>query len=159
MTRYTGLLLAAALGCAWWPFGGEGPRGDPSQGVEVVDFEGVTAFHARALTFYERLSHRRVNTYATYQDRVLREYFRDEQAFADYYADLADSLDDAHFEQNRAVSVEVAEFVFEGPGRALVRVKLVGEDGMPLRPGETEVEREDRWERREGQWWIVPGKL
>jgi hypothetical protein len=55
--------------------------------------------------------------------------------------------------------VEVAEFVFEGPGRALVRVKLVGEDGMPLRPGETEVEREDRWERREGQWWIVPGKL
>jgi hypothetical protein len=125
----------------------------------VVDYQGVTEFHARALTFYERLSHRRVNTYATYQDRVLREYFQSEEDFDDYYADLANSLDLAHFEKNRPIAVEVAEFVFESPGRARVRVRLVGKDGLPLRPGTADVQREDRWVRRDGRWWIVPGRL
>lgn len=162
--------LVALVGCAWppkapgwpgWPdwlpWGRKGPQGDTRYGVEVVDYAGVADFHARALAFYERLSLRRVNSYGTYQDRVLREYFRDEAAFSDYYADLADDLDLAHFEQNRAFQVEVAEFVFDGPGRARVRVRLVGEDGKPLRPFSTDVEREDRWERQSGRWWVVPG--
>jgi hypothetical protein len=152
--------VAVALGaggCFFWR--DAGVRGDESFGVEVVDHEGVADFHERASAFYARLAHRRVNTYATFSDRVLREYFESEQAFADYYADLADDLDVAHFEQNRAVYVQVSEFLFDGPGRARVRVRLVGENGLPLRPGTTDVEREDRWQRRDGRWWVVPGKL
>jgi len=154
-------LAGAALalgGCFLWR-GDPGVVGDERFGVELVEHEGVEDFHAHASAFYDRLAHRRVNTYATFSDRVLREYFPNEQAFADYYADLADDLDVAHFEQNRAVYVQVSEFMFDGPGRARVRVKLVGENGLPLRPGESEVEREDQWVRRDGRWWIVPGKL
>jgi hypothetical protein len=150
--------VLAAGGCSWFR-GDPGPVGDERFGIEIVDHDGVADFHERASAFYDRLAHRRVNTYATFSDRVLREYFPSEQAFADYYADLADDLDVAHFEQNRAVYVQVDEFMFDGPGRARVRVKLVGENGLPLRPGDTEVEREDQWVRRDGRWWIVPGKL
>jgi len=155
------IALAGSLGCSgWsWPWRDSGPRGDPEYGVEIVDFRGVTEFHARALAFYERLSYRRVNTYATYQDHVLREYFQTPGAFDDYYADLAASLDDAHFEQNRPLGVEVTEFIFDAPGRARVRVKFVGADGLPLRPGKTDSVREDYWERRDGTWWIRPDKI
>jgi hypothetical protein len=154
-------LAAAALalgGCFLWR-GDRSVAGDERFGVELVDHEGVADFHERASAFYDRLAHRRVNTYATFADRVLREYFQNEQAYADYYADLADSLDVAHFEQNRAVYVQVTEFMFDGPGRARVRVRLVGENGLPLRPGKTDVEREDHWVRRDGRWWLSPGKL
>jgi hypothetical protein len=156
------LVLACAalvLGGCFLGRGDRGVVGDERFGVELVEHEGVAEFHERASAFYDRLAHRRVNTYATFSDRVLREYFQSEQAFADYYADLADDLDVAHFEQNRAVYVQVSEFLFEAPGRARVRVKLVGENGLPLRPGESEIEREDQWVRRDGRWWIVPGKL
>jgi len=159
-----GLVLAAALvpaagGCALWPWGEEEVLGDPRYGVEVVQDESIAEFHARARAFYERLAARRVNTYATYQDRVLRDYFRSEQEFADYYADLANDLAEAWFERNRPVEVEVAELVVEGRGRARVVVHLVGEDAKPLRPGLTHLVREDRWERQDGRWWIVPAKL
>ena len=163
MRQAAGRALAAlaagglVVGCLFWRE--EGPQGDPRYGVEVVEFEGVTEFHTRALEFYERLARRRVNTYATYQDRVLREYFQSEEEFSDYYADLADDLATGWFEQNRAVEVEVAEFLFDGPGRARVRVRLTGENGLPLRPGQTHLEREDHWVRRDGRWWVVPGKL
>lgn len=161
----TSALAAVAfwgLGCAWigWPWwGDQGPWGDPEFGVEVVEFQGVADFHARALAFYERLSYRRVNTYATYQDQVLREHFETPEAFDDYYASLAASLDDAYFEQNRPVGVEVAEFRFDRPGVATVKVRFMGKNGLPLRPGKTDVQRADRWERRDGRWWLVPQNL
>lgn len=158
-TRTLAVALAlGTAGCGLWR-GDEGARGDPRYGVEVVEFEGIADFHARARAFYDRLASRRVNTYATYKDRVLREYFRTEQEFADYYADLADDLATGWFEQNRPLEVHVAEFVFDAPGRARVTVHLVGENGLPLRPGTTRLEREDHWERRDGRWWIVPAKL
>ena len=40
-----------------------------------------------------------------------------------------------------------------------VRVRLTGENGRPLRWWETSLVREDRWERMDGRWWIIPGKL
>ncbi len=153
------LVLASGLGCAWWPWRDQGPPGDPRYGVEVVDFEGITQFHERANTFYQRLSNRRVNTYATYTDRVLREHFQTEEAFADYYADLADALAFAWFERNQALEVRVVEFLFDRPGSALVKLRLSGENGLPLRPGRTHLEREDRWVRRDGTWWVDPAQL
>jgi hypothetical protein len=154
------LIALWATGCAWsWPWSDRGPWGDPEFGVEVVQFEGVADFHQRALAFYERLSFRRVNTYATYQDTVLREYFETPEAFDDYYASLAASLDNAVFEQNRPTSVEVAEFTFERAGEATVFVRFVGKNGLPLRPGSTSTRRADRWERRDGSWWIIPRDL
>ena len=157
------MLLGA--GCSWskalWPFGagGEELRGDPSYGIEVVDSQAVVDFYERAVFFYSRLARRRFNTLATYRDELLRDYFRTETAFSDYYADLAEAMEESHFEQNRPLSLDVVEFVVEGPGSARVTTRIVGENGLPLRFWETHLNREDHWERLEGTWWIVPGKL
>lgn len=155
--RIRALALAFVLvpsGC-----GSAGPRPDVSQGFSALSEGEVVEFHARADAFYKRLSKRRVNTIATFQDRVLREYFQSESAFSDYYANLAQVLTEAHFERNRPLEAEVQEFALEAPGRARVRFRMKGDNGLPLRFWSTSVEREDRWERADGQWWIVPGKL
>ena len=158
----TALALLVATACGFGPFarGGEpGPKPDPGYGVQVVSEEGILQFYQRASAFYGRMAQRRFNTLATYRDEVLRDFFRTESAFADYYADLAEALVDAHFERNRPASLEVVEFRLEGPGQAEVVTRIVGEDGQPLRWGETHLDRVDRWERIQGQWWVVPSKL
>jgi hypothetical protein len=159
------VLIGPGAGCssmrALWPFGGgeAAPRGDPSYGVEVVSNEAVVDFYERAVFFYSRLARRRFNTLATFRDELLRDFFRSETTFSDYYADLADAMEVSHFEQNRPLSLDVVEFVVEGPGSARVTTRIVGENGLPLRFWKTRLDRVDRWERVEGTWWIVPGKL
>jgi hypothetical protein len=148
----------AAPGCSFWR-GGESVGADESFGVEVVEGPAILEFHRRASMFYGRLAQRRFNVIATYRDQVLRDYFRTDRAFADYYADFAEDLEGAHFERNLPTGLEVLEFRFEGPGDARVRVRIDGRNGQPLRVGGVELEREDRWERVGGSWWIVPGKL
>jgi hypothetical protein len=140
-------------------FAGPQTRPDPSAGVEVVRSDPVVEFYERASAFYDRMAQRRFNTLATYEDDSLRRYFRDEASFADYYADLADVLDRANFEKNRPLSLEVREFLVEGPGRARVRVRIRGNNSLPLRLRGAVVNREDRWERLDGDWWVVPGKF
>jgi hypothetical protein len=151
-------LCAALSGCSFWRGGGEVPA-DESFGVEIVDGPAVVEFHRRAAAFYGRLAQRRFNVIATFRDELLRDYFRTDRAFSDYYADFAQELDDAHFERNVPALLDVLEFRFEGPGDARVRVRVEGKNGLPLRVGKVDVEREDRWERIGGTWWIVPGKL
>jgi hypothetical protein len=159
--------LAAALavgllatGCALWPFGGDGagPAPDPTQRIEWVEDAAVLEFHARASAFYGRLARRRFDSIETYQDEALRDFFGSEAAYADYYADLTSDLVEAHFAQNRPLSLEVVELRLEGPGRARVEARFVGEDGRPLRPGTVRLDRSDRWERVDGSWRIVPGR-
>ncbi len=157
-------LAAGPVGCGTlrglWPFGkGPSPVGDPAFGIQVVESDSVARFYERANAFYQRLALRRFNTLATYRDEVLRDYFYTESAFADYYADFAQALVEAHFEKNRPLNLDLLEFLVDGPGRARVRVRIVGDNGLPLRFGSTSDVREDRWERIEGIWWIVPGKL
>jgi hypothetical protein len=158
--RAAGPLLAAvlALGCSVWPFGGDTRDADLSQGIEWVDEGAVVEFYERAAAFYERLALRRFDSISTYQDPALRDFFASEADFADYYADLTGALVEAHFEKNRPLELEVLELRLEGPGRARVQTRMVGEDGRPLRPGKVQLERTDRWERREGAWRIAPGR-
>ena len=153
----TGLL---ATGCALWPFAGDGPgpAPDPTQRIEWVEDAAVLEFYTRASAFYGRLSRRRFDSIETYQDEALRDFFGSEPAYADYYADLTSALVEAHFAQNRPLSLEVVELRLEGPGRARVETRFVGEDGRPLRPGTVRLDRSDRWERVDGSWRIVPGR-
>jgi hypothetical protein len=126
--------------------------------VEVPPVEAI-GFHDRIETFYRRLVQRRLNALDTFNDPVLRDFFRTPDLFFDYYADLAQALSAAHFEKSRAVDYEIQEFLFEDPERARVQVRFWGGDGRPLRPGQVILIRRDRWERSEGSWWITPGKL
>lgn len=167
MTRV--ILVAAMLwvggglaGCALWPFGAEqaaGPAPDLDQGLVVAEDASVVRFFERAQDFYGQLAQRRFNDITTYRDERLRDFFRSEGAFSDYYAGMAQALTEAHFERNLPLSLDVVEFRLEGPGEAEVVTRLVGDDAQPLRPGTTVLERVDRWERLQGTWWIIPGKL
>jgi hypothetical protein len=152
------LVAMSAPGCAG-DGAPAGARADADYGVRVVEDADVVDFYRSASAFYGRLRLRRVNSLATYRDEELRDYFRTDSAFADYYADLAQSLAESHFERNRPLALEVVEFRVEGPGVAQVVTRIEGENGLPLRFWGTELERVDRWERIQGQWWIVPSKL
>ena len=66
---------------------------------------------------------------------MLRDYFRTDRSFSDYYADFAEELEAAHFERNVPAGLEVLEFRFEGPGEARVQVRIAGRNGQPLRVG------------------------
>ena len=153
--KYVALACLLALGCAGQT--GE-PLPDPSQPIELVEGGAVVDFYERASAFYGRLARRRFDSIETYQDEALRGFFRDEKAYADYYADLAAALVEAHFEKNRPLVLEVVELQLEGPGRAHVRARISGEDGRPLRRGTVRLDRTDRWERSDGTWRIEPGR-
>ncbi len=158
MSAVAAWLVGFALllgGCAG--SGAEAPAPDTS--VLVVEDPAVSEFYVTAQTFYDRLEGRRFNSITTFRDGLLHEYFRDEEDFSNYYADLAHDLTDANVRRNLPLGASVQEFLVEGPGTARVRVRIWGKNALPLRFWRVAVEREDRWERHEGRWWIIPGEL
>lgn len=126
--------------------------------VEVVEGGDASEFYRRATEFYDRLEGRRFNSIASFHDAGLRAYFETDQAFTDYFADLADDLVTANFQRSVPLDASVEEFLVDAPGRARVKLRVDGRDGRPLRFWSTHIDREDRWERRSGKWWIIPGK-
>jgi hypothetical protein len=159
MRRVIRAALAAAmllaLGCS--SSGGHIPV--PASGAVAVGPATALAFHSQAEAFYQRLIWRRFNALETFGDAFLRQHFRSEDRFFDYYAALAEALDEADFEKSRPTLVAVEEFLFETPTSALVQVRFKGEDDRPLRLDATYLVRLDRWEWAEESWWITPGKL
>jgi hypothetical protein len=156
------LLLPLLIGCGvtWWPFGGRSSAApDLAEGLREVSAEQVVAFYGRTDAFYGHLAGRRFNTLASYEDEFVREFFQTDRKHADYYANLAQALRQAFFERNRPMKLEVLEIRVVGPGDAIVETRIVGEDSRPLRFWSTTLIQEDRWERSDGTWWIVPGPI
>jgi len=152
-------LLLVGQGCQTGqtpPAGTRSPEERERAERNAIEAEGLSRL---AFVFYQRLANRRVDSIATYQDPALREFFRTPEAFADYYAELVDQLNGASFEANRPLEAEVTDLVLTEPGRAVTRVRFVGENGRPLRWWRTSLDTEDQWERHDGRWWIIPGKL
>jgi len=159
----TALALVALLGgCA-------GRAGEWGQGARFVGFDPQTRNPGGAADFtvllplssifYERITARRFNSLATYEDPALREFFRSQAAFSDYYAALAEALDDAHFESLRPTAVRLERIERTAPNAVTVEVTLRGENGLPLRWWSTSVVRRDQWEFESGRWWVIPGKV
>ncbi len=157
MSRRAAALAALALASAC--SGERGPIPTDSGVSVAVSEESALSFQRRIDAFYRRLTQRRFNALETFNDPVLRDRFRSPDLFFDYYADLAHTLAEAHFEKSRPNRVEIQEFLFESGEVALVQVRFRGDDRRPLRPGTVSVVRRDRWEKIEGRWWIAPGKL
>lgn len=153
-----GTTLAAAIFFAACSTAG-GPIPEPPGGSVAVSPETSLSFYIEANAFYARLIQRRFNTLETFNDPVLRERFRSENRFFDYYADLSQGLHDAHFERSRPIEVDIQGFVFESSDVVRVQVRFVGEDNRPLRPNQVSLVRLDQWERADGRWWMTPGKL
>ena len=126
----------------------------------VADQQSLARLLQLADIFYQQLAHRRLNSIATFHDPALREFFRSEEAFADYYADLVQDLGDGHFEANRPQLIDLESLHVEDAGnRAVAVVNFEGENSLPLRFWSVNYSRRDIWERTDDRWWIVPGKL
>jgi hypothetical protein len=161
LTGFRLLLVAALLGSIFCLACASSSRHIPKPPSGSVGVAGGYAieFLQRTDTFYTTLIRRRFNTLETFNDRVLRDHFQTPDAFFDYYADLAQSLNEARFERSRPATVQVEEFLFENRFIAQVQVRFVGKNSRPLNPGRSVLIRLDRWERIDGRWWIRPGKL
>jgi len=109
--------------------------------------------------FYSRITARRFDSLATFEDPALREFFRSDEAFADYYAAFAEALSKANFESNRPTAVSLEAMDRTGPTRVLIRVRFRGENALPLRWWSTRSVRDDLWDFEDGRWWITPGKV
>jgi len=149
-------LLVALLGVAC---ASSGAMPEPEGGSVAVPAQTALSLHQGMETFYGRLVQRRVNTLETFNDPVLRRYFRSEDLFFDYYAQLAQSLSEAHFEKSRPFAVEVQEMIFESAELARVQVVFRGYDNRPLRPNRVALVRRDQWQYEKDSWSITPGKL
>ncbi|MEZ4353579.1 MAG: hypothetical protein R3F16_07905 [Myxococcota bacterium] len=111
--------------------------------------------------FYERITSRRFNSRATFEDPSVRQFFPTVAAYSDYYAALVDALDEAHVRYNRPTRVELLE-VSAGPAVEAglrLRLRFVGPNDLPLRWWSASLERTDEWQWRDGRWWVVPGKV
>ena len=163
------LVLTPLVGCAAWrkttawirpgPEVEKPAAPDLTQGLVETQSEDLTDFFAYAHGFYSRLSLRRFNDRNTFMDPKLGAYFRTESAYADFYANLTGNLRWAHFQRLRPISIEILEVRSDGPGKAVVRTRFVGENSRPLRFTDVEMVREDKWERVGERWWIVPGRI
>ncbi|HEU4431013.1 MAG TPA: hypothetical protein VFT98_19795 [Myxococcota bacterium] len=170
MTRLLALALVISLtnGCALWRrstavFSVKNPeeaaRPDVTRGLTVVESDELAGFFEHAHGFYTRLALRRFNDRNTFMDPKLAAYFRTESAYADYYANMTGALRYAHFKRLRPLSVEILEVRSEGPGKAVVVTRMVGDNSRPLRWTDVELTREDKWERVGERWWIAPGRI
>jgi len=148
------LVVVLGLACA-----SAGAIPAPEGGSVAVSADTALALQRGTETFYEQLVQRRVNTLETFNDPLLRKYFRSEDLFFDYYAGLAQSLSDAHFEKSRPFAVEVQEMIFESAELARVQVVFRGYDNRPLRPNRVALVRRDQWRYEKESWSIIPGKL
>ncbi len=169
MKQLLALALVASLGfgCTSWRkpsswFAREPEKvakPDAARGLTEVDSADLVDFFAYANGFYSRLAQRRFNDRNTFMDPKLGAYFRTESAYADYYANLTGSLRYARFQRLRPLAVEVVEVRSDGPGKAVVVTRMVGENSRPLRWTDVELVREDKWERVGERWWIAPGRI
>ena len=115
------IAAVALLGCASDvpPIPVEG-----SAGVSVGPAAALS-FQRRADGFYLRLAHRRFNTLETFNDFILRDHFETVDLFFDYYADLAQALNAAHFERSRPERIQIEDFAFRDPRNVRVKVLFV----------------------------------
>ena len=157
------MILCLLVGCASWSAGSWG-KGAQYEGFnpDSVNRGGAADFTILvplSKIFYERVTARRFNSLATYEDPALREFFRSQESFSDYYAAMAEALVRANFEYNRPTAVRLEAMTRTGPNRVDIRVYFRGENAKPLRFWSTHLVRTDRWEFSGGRWWVVPGKI
>ena len=131
----------------------------PETGSVAVASQTALVLQRRAQGFYLRLQNRRFNSLETYHDFIMRGHFQTPELFLDYYAELAESLAEAHFERGRPIEVEIEQYLFEDAQSARIQVRYVGGDDRPLRPGLVSLVRVDRWRFADGNWWIQPEKV
>lgn len=169
-TRLAGGLLLACLACLAACSTARDPAGLPDWGASLTDTERdalAEAFPTRAAdefiplsrVFYDRITSRRFNSRATFEDPSVRQFFPTVAAYSDYYAALVDALDRANIEFNRPTRVDLLGIRVGSDGHLRVSLRFVGPNDLPLRWWNANLDRVDEWAWRDGRWFVVPGKI
>jgi hypothetical protein len=156
------LLFPLALGgCLADRFAGDWGSRSRFEGFEpgVTKDPGFDRLMQLSGIFYERITVRRFNSKATFDDPALREYFQTPVSFSDYYANFSEALSTASFESHRPTGVRLQRMVRKEYNQVNVHVVFRGENAKPLRWWMTRLKRVDHWEFIDGRWWIIPGKV
>jgi hypothetical protein len=158
-----GLMLSGLLGCLV-PL--ESPewgltldRGVLEAALEDLPPEAASTLLPLTKVFYGRITFRRFNSRATFEDPSVRQFFPDVAAYSDYYAALVDAIDTANIENNRPTVVELLSIRRNPSGSLNVEVRFTGENDLPLRWWSASLVRNDEWRWLDGRWWVVPGKV
>ncbi len=109
--------------------------------------------------FYERISSRRFNSRATFEDPSMRQFFPTVAAYSDYYAALVDALDRGNIRFNRPTVIELLGIEVEPSGSFSLSLRLTGRNDLPLRWWNATLLRTDEWLWQDDRWWVVPGKI
>jgi hypothetical protein len=158
--------LVFQLGCARPDTAGELPTwGD---GLTDTERSAIRAgFPAEAVAeliplseiFYERITSRRFNSRATFEDPSVRQFFPTVAAYSDYYAALVDTLDRANIRYNRPTRIDLLGIEVAPSGNLLLELRFVGRNDLPLRWWDAVLLRTDEWSWQNGRWYVVPGKI
>jgi len=161
-----GLLFSVALACVTPP----GGAGTPDWTAELTDTERAAVAAALppeaieellplSSLFYERITSRRFNSRATFEDPSVRQFFPTLAAYSDYYAALVDDLDRANIEFNRPTRIDLLGVEVGPGGNLFLSLRFTGRNDLPLRWWHATLERSDEWTWRQGRWYVVPGKV
>ncbi len=160
--------LALALACC--ALACVGTSATPRWGAGLTDAERQSireALPPRAVRelvplseiFYSRITSRRFNSRATFEDPSVRQFFPTVAAYSDYYAALVDELDRAYIRYNRPTRVELLGVEVAESGNLLLKLRFIGRNDLPLRWWNTSLVRTDEWTWRDDRWFVVPGKV
>jgi len=127
--------------------------------VEALPAEAVRQLIPLSEIFYARITSRRFDSRATFEDPSVRQFFPSVAAYSDYYAALVDELDRAHIRYNRPTRIELLGVKIAESGNLLMSLRFVGRNDLPLRWWNATLEREDEWTWNGVRWFVVPGKV
>lgn len=163
LTGVATLLILILGACAK----GQGERGWASQLTDRERSDIAGAFPGEAAAellplseiFYSKITSRRFNSRATFEDPSVRQLFMSVAGYSDYYAGLADALDLANIRYSRPTRVELLGAGVGESGNLFLELRFVGRNDLPLRWWSASLLRTDEWTWQEGRWFIVPGKV
>ena len=109
--------------------------------------------------FYGKITSRRFNSRATFEDPSVRQFFQTVASYSDYYAALVDALDRANIRFNRPNQIKLLAIEGDPTGSLHLSLRFIGRNDLPLRFWNADLLRTDEWRWQGGRWWVIPGKV
>jgi len=153
------LMSIACAGSVATPWAESISQSDRARVFENLSEEARGSLISLSEIFYERVSSRRFNSRATFEDPSMRQFFPTVAAYSDYYAALVDALDQANIRVNRPTEIELLGIDVDPSGSLRLSLRFIGRNDLPLRWWNAVMLRTDEWRWLDGRWWVVPGKV
>jgi hypothetical protein len=109
--------------------------------------------------FYGKITSRRFNSRAAFEDPSVRQFFPTLASYSDYYAALVDALDRANIRFNRPTEIKLLGIKVDPSGSLHLSLRFVGRNDLPLRLWNATLLRTDEWRWQDGRWWVIPGRV